>query len=597
MNIKEVKNLKIDKTFFNDKKTVNIKTGKESFSGLNDSERLKNTIYKSIAYPSKIYYPHIQKFIREYSEEGDVVLDSFSGSGSTGIAAAIENRKAILIDDSPYANFLQEFIFNSFDFTAINKHYKKLVKNLEPDFNKLYSTKNSSGKNGILQTIISSNIFECPGCAELMDLNNNETGVRSEYKCPNCGTLINISQQKIKDLKREDRRPVEVTLTYKDENTNKTVRETRLVDSEDIEAWDRNVELLLDKYPNLWEPSERIIYNRSYPRVGGWPGFPIHSKVGALFSEKNLLALKILNNYIENNIENDSVRQFFKFVFTESLFRSSNRLFKTSGIKNVYHIPPIGKEQNVLTVFKRKYKSLLNCAEFIDETISSEKKLNILSFRGNARNLNLDDNLIDYAFIDPPYGGVVPYAELNLFYSAWLEEKEDLENEVIIPMDYDKKEEWAEKWGNMIEEAFSEVYRVLKPGAYFTLVFQSKFDTIWNELRDIMINRLGFEFVDFVGNERGTTFHTNSLNNTNPKSAYITYKKTIEASVKAYEDVCVFKLIDDKYWEKPRTFRELQDTIIDLVHKNNINKIPSDSEIVKWIKETPKANISIIDLK
>ncbi|MDL0190773.1 hypothetical protein, partial [Clostridioides difficile] len=68
---------------------------------------------------------------------------------------------------------------------------------------------------------------------------------------------------------------------------------------------------------------------------------------------------------------------------------------------------------------------------------------------------------------------IVPYAELNLFYSAWLKEEEDLENEVIIPMDYDKKPEYVKEWGTQIENAFSEVYRVLKPGSYFTIVFQS----------------------------------------------------------------------------------------------------------------------------
>ena len=178
-----------------------------------------------------------------------------------------------------------------------------------------------------------------------------------------------------------------------------------------------------------------------------------------------------------------------------------------------------------MTVFKRKYKQIMKAKEFLQiQTDKETVETNIRIIKSDAKKLNINDNSIDYAFIDPPYGGVVPYAELNLFYSAWLKEKEDLENEIIIPMDYDKKIEFVKKWGKQLEFAFREVYRVLKPGAYFTIVFQSKFNEIWNELRDIMNNRIGYEFVNIVSNERGTTFHTNNSNDTNPKSAFITYK-------------------------------------------------------------------------
>lgn len=580
----------LSKNFFNEELKSNKIRGIENFEGMNDFGRQSNTIFKSIAYPSKIYYPHIQKFIREYTEEGAVILDSFSGSGSTGIAAAIENRKAVLIDDSPYAEFIQKNIFSVFQLDTIKKTYEKMIKDLKPDIDLIYATKSGTGEVGVLQTIISSNIYKCPSCNNEMDLNNNETGVRSEYKCPNCNTKINIAEQAIKDLKVESRRPVEVILKFKDPNTKKIVKENRIVSKSDIENWDNNVAAVLEKYPELWEPDEKIVYNRSYPRVGGWPGFPIHSKVGALFSEKNLLALKIINNYIETKIKDDNTKLFFKFVFTESLFRSSSRLFKSSGIKNVYHIPPIGKEQNVLTVFERKYKTLFKCEQFVEGLMTPEQKKNIVSIKSNARKLSFDSNLFDYAFIDPPYGGIVPYAELNLFYSAWLDEKEDLENEINIPMDFDKKQEWAETWGNMIEEAFSEVFRVLKPGAYFTLVFQSKFDTIWNVLRDVMINRIGFEFVDFVGNERGTTFHTNSVNDTNPQSAYITYMKPMNISKKVMSQQLVFDFIPNNYWNEKRTFRELQDTIITLVHKHNLQGVPSDKDIRKWIESKKITN-------
>lgn len=182
---------------------------------------------------------------------------------------------------------------------------------------------------------------------------------------------------------------------------------------------------------------------------------------------------------------------------------------------------------------------------------------------------------------------MVPYAELNLFYSAWLHEKENLDNEMMIPMDYEKKEGYVELWGSYIEEAFGEVFRILKPGAYFTVVFHSNFSNIWNELKDIMQVRLGFEFINIVENERGTTFHTNHINDTNPVSAFITYRKALDGKphpteVKTKKNV--FEIFDLSFFEKERSFRAVQSQIIRLVNEHNLKEVPDDKTIKSWLE-------------
>ena len=335
-------------------------------------------------------------------------------------------------------------------------------------------------------------------------------------------------------------------------------------------------------------PSEKIVYNRCYPRVGGWPGFPIDSTVSDLFPPNNLLALKMINHYIENKIEDKDIKSFIKFVFLETLFRTSSRLFTSSGIKNVYHIPPVGKEQNVLTVFQRKYRAIIKGKKYLQNMVNKELvDSSVRIIKGNAQEIGVKSNSIDYAFVDPPYGGMVPYAELNLFYSAWLNEKEDLENEIVIPMDFEKKEEFVKLWGQYIENAFSEIYRVLRPGAYFTIVFHSTHNNIWNELKNIMTERLGFEFINIIANERGTTFHTNQINDTNPVSAFITYRKPEGKNNFVKESITndsVFKYFDKEFLSGGKSYREIQSKIIFLSHEHDIT-IPTDNEIKKWLDE------------
>jgi adenine specific DNA methylase Mod len=48
----------------------------------------------------------VQAYIKQYTKEGDVVLDPYGGSGVTAIEAIILGRKAIHLDISPLANFI-----------------------------------------------------------------------------------------------------------------------------------------------------------------------------------------------------------------------------------------------------------------------------------------------------------------------------------------------------------------------------------------------------------------------------------------------------------------------------------------------------------
>lgn len=125
----------------------------EDFS---DKNRMSDPIFKSVGYPSKIFYPNIQKYISAYTKPGAVVLDSCAGSGSTGIAAVLEARKAILIDDSPLATNMEYNLLNYVDLNVLSKEYKKLIEKMEPIINGLYETKMSDGSDGYAEVIIAS---------------------------------------------------------------------------------------------------------------------------------------------------------------------------------------------------------------------------------------------------------------------------------------------------------------------------------------------------------------------------------------------------------------------------------------------------------
>src|SRR2546425_10840425 len=58
--------------------------------------------------------PHnvVRSYILNYSQEDDVVLDPFGGSGVTAIESFLENRVGVQNDINPLANFIAQGIVN-----------------------------------------------------------------------------------------------------------------------------------------------------------------------------------------------------------------------------------------------------------------------------------------------------------------------------------------------------------------------------------------------------------------------------------------------------------------------------------------------------
>ena len=51
----------------------------------------------------------VRKWIRDFTDPGDLILDPFAGSGTSGIAAALEGRRCLLIEKEPaYATICRE---------------------------------------------------------------------------------------------------------------------------------------------------------------------------------------------------------------------------------------------------------------------------------------------------------------------------------------------------------------------------------------------------------------------------------------------------------------------------------------------------------
>ena len=101
-------------------------------------------------------------------------------------------------------------------------------------------------------------------------------------------------------------------------------------------------------------------------------------------------------------------------------------------------------------------------------------------------------NAVDYIFTDPPFGDNLAYAELNFLSEAWLGVFTATKAEAIVSK-YQRKD--LDTYGSLMNRAFSEYYRVLKPGRWMTVEFHNSRNAVWNTIQEGLLNA-GFVVAD-----------------------------------------------------------------------------------------------------
>lgn len=562
------------------------------------NQRLSDSLYKLFGYPSKVYYQDIANFIEAFTRPGDLVLDSMAGTGSTAIAALKTGRKAIISDASPTASFVSKGFVLQVDTTQLLDVYSKLMNKVRKTILRLYkipcNCPSGCSSEAIIENIYVSDWYECPHCSHHFPLLGNYSGKRSVYSCPECHNQLNIGSPKDKRHRIKRRQPTTLDIMCNSCKCGKR-RHKRAATENDLKVIHENLEKFKQENKDLWLPSTKIVTDRCYTRKGSWPGFKKGSQISALFTPINLWALGFLYRNI-SEITQPTLKHFMLFNFIGSLVRCSKRMYTTSVVKTYYQVPPVGKVQNVISVVERKFNDLIEAKSYQKKTIRQvDLAKTVRVYNWDARKLPLPSDSVDYVFLDPPYGGQVPYFELNLFHSSWLKEEERWSEEIIIPMETDEDPYYVDLWAKMITPAFQEIYRVLKPNRFFTLMFHNRSNLIWNRLQEIlftgMVENSGFVYKFIHSMERGTTFHTNQMDSTNPKTAFITYQKpALEERVNHLVNsgkVDWHKISSERIERlgKNVSLWEVQNEVIVYVHENGIFEVPSSIEIIRRLKD------------
>ncbi len=403
--------------------------------------------------------PHniVFEYIKNYSKEGEIVLDPFVGSGVTALEAVRLDRKAIGIDLNPMSIFISRMTGRPAEMAAITRAFTTIADNCQEEIESFYGTVCS----------------RCGGPARVLASIWNRAEDRLteiRFFCPRCKKKLRKkpSESDLAALSKLNKRP--------------------------IRTW----------YPKDEFP-EGITFAQGRREAG--PHFY------DLFTKRNLRALSLLWESVKQ-LPSGPPQEFMSFAFTSMAHLASKmtpirptRPFSSFWAINSYWVPPDYMESNVWMLFESAVNGRQGLVAAKEDSNAGIKKWrearkfddfkgdsNIFLKTHNTLELQevIPDNSVDYVFTDPPYGGAVPYAELCTMWALWKGFKTNYDDEITIN---DNKN--FEYYHKMLKAAFRQVHRVLKSGKYLTVTFHSTDIKVWNSIINAVV-LAGFDLEKIV---------------------------------------------------------------------------------------------------
>src|SRR5206468_1037515 len=149
-------------------------------------------------------------------------------------------------------------------------------------------------------------------------------------------------------------------------------------------------------------------------------------------------------------------------------------LVLTSAQPGVLYISGLPVEKNVFHGLRRKMRTIQGAFATL-HGLKGEVEVR----QGSCIRTNLPDHSVDYIFTDPPFGGNIPYSEVNFISEAWLGRTSRTRDEAVISSVQSKS---VGTYESLLKKAFQEMRRILKPDGRATVVFHSTQADVWGAL-------------------------------------------------------------------------------------------------------------------
>lgn len=488
------------------------------------SEGKNDPIYNAHSYHTKVPHKAVMRYILHYTEPGDIVFDGFAGTGMTGVAAQMcgdketvlslgyqvkddgtilqeeedENgrktwkpfsklgaRKAVLNDLSPAATFIAYNYNTPVNVKEFEREAKRILAEVEEECGWMYETTHTDGRSkGKINYTVWSDVFTCPECAgEVVfweaAVDKQAGKVQDSFPCPHC--KAELTKRKMdrawtttydsalnESVKQAKQVPVLINYTVDGHKG----RFEKAPDEHDLE--------LINKIQNskipYWFPTAPLPdgYNTRQPMNSHGITHVHH-----FYTKRNLWVLAaVLHRAFSNKnprlvtwVTSSMIRTTKMYKFT--LDR------KMGTVSGTLYIPSLWTENAAFKLLEYKIGDMKKAGDSNANNLTSCNSLEATHIR---------DALLDYIFLDPPFGANLNYSELNYLWEAWLKVLTNNKSEAI---ENSVQHKGPIEYRLLMTACFKEAYRVLKPGRWMTVEFSNTKASVWNSIQTA-INEAGF---------------------------------------------------------------------------------------------------------
>lgn len=491
------------------------------------SEGKTHPVYKAHAYHTKVPHLAIVPSILHYTEPGDIVLDGFSGSGQTGVAAQwcgtapasyraelekkwkAEGRPApkwgarhcVLNDLSPTATFISSNYNQPFDVKAFASAASKLLADVEQELGWMYETLHSDGTTkGRIEYTVWSEVFTCPNCAGdvvFLDeaLDEDTKRVQESFPCPHCQAQVSKrSLQKsyetvfdsALDSTLQKPKRVPSLISYKVGKT----RYEKKPGQADLDVLRKIAALDLPGcLPKTALPYMHMTHERARMDKSGV------THIHHFFLPRAAQALGAMWRRARSHPD-VRMRHMLMF-FVEQAFWTASLLnrYRPTGysqvnqyMTGVYYVASQHAEPSPWYILDGKADRLPKAFE----AAYARKTGTVIATCSTTAKLSLPDVSIDYIFTDPPFGENIYYADLNFLVESWYGVLSNTSAEAIVDR---AKNKALPDYQELMRQCFAEYYRVLKAGRWITIVFHNSRNAVWNAIQEAL-QAAGFVVAD-----------------------------------------------------------------------------------------------------
>ena len=454
--------------------------------------------YNAHSYHTKVPPAAIARLICERLPQGGTVGDAFCGSGTTGIGAALAEHantnatyNVVLGDLSPFAAFLSQVQNTPPAPAAFEAAAREMLRVATDVVRDLWVTDHHDGRTGTILYTIWSEVVECPACTHEhrfwdIGVDHSHGAIHRMLKCGFCGRQFPKSRaarlpERVWDplierwLERPVRVPVEIAYEVDGQ------RYSKAPDASDLARI-----AMADDCPVPVTCPTRQMLDREPPwgdlyRSGYHQGV---THVHHFYTRRNFITVGHLWNLAEISPEPEALRFLVSSYNLSHATLMSRIVFKrgqpqpvlTGYQTGALYISALPVEKNPLIgIARSKLRAVsrtfaLTCRRRGSVRVSTRPAQ---SWKGEASE-------IDYFFLDPPFGGNIPYAEANFIAEAWLGSATDRTHEAIISK---VQEKTSGDYRALLADCFQSLSRCLSTEGQITVMFHASTREPWSALR------------------------------------------------------------------------------------------------------------------